>query len=90
MAVALRDARDGLRAAESELEDLLSRLYPGWRPLFPAERAWRFDPPDNLHVYHAADSAESAAELHREGFARVTVHAHRARPDPCGCLARSG
>lgn len=69
-----------LRRDEQQIEDLLSLLFPTWR-------GWVFTTPDRIDVYQANYRAESVRVLHRNGFVRVMVHAHRAaRYVPCECI----
>ncbi len=93
LARALRSAGDELRAARRDVEELLASLYPEWRPLHPAERAWRFtesdedrDPedPDEIHVFGVVDSPAATEALHRVGFGRVTAHDHTSDAQ-CAC-----
>ncbi len=72
----LRDGTRVLRRAEQVIEDILVEAYPGWRPMVPRARGWRFSMPDAIDVYRAVDSEAAADELHRAGFRRVTAHAH--------------
>lgn len=87
LAAALLDATADLQRVERDVEDLLAALFPEWRPLFPAERAWRFTAPDVIDVYGVTDSPANVSGLHMAGFRRVTVHDHR-RGEACRCDPR--
>lgn len=86
LAGALRSASVNLREVQRDVDGFLAGLYPGWKPLFPPGRGWRYVDPDILHVYGVEDSPAATAALHRAGFRSVTAHNHRA-DDPCGCRA---
>jgi hypothetical protein len=88
LAAALRDATHAAREIETEVEELLAALYPGWRPLFPGRRAWQFTAPDTLDVYQAIDSPAATTALHLAGFRRVTVHDHSLGKLCHGCETR--
>lgn len=87
LAAALREATELRAVAEVDVADLLATLYPGWRPMFPPERAWRFTSPDAIDVYFAIDSPAAASALHLAGFTRVTAHAHPGGEESCRCEA---
>lgn len=79
LAAALRGAEINLRTVERRVEDYLTTLFQSWR-------GWVFTAPDGIDVYEAQDSARSAALLHRQGFATVTIHGHPAsRSLTCTC-----
>ena len=84
LAEALRLAREDLRVVRRDVEDLIAALYPGWRPRFPSDRAWRFTDPDQIDVFDAIESPAATDALHRAGFKRVTAHDHP-RSDSCQC-----
>jgi hypothetical protein len=86
-AARLRDATRLLRESEQVVEDLLVASFPGWRPLHPRSRGWRFSYPDAIDVYRVDDSLTAADDLHRAGFDRVTAHPHDSLA-PCRCRGR--
>lgn len=58
------------------VEGLLMIAFPGWRPLAPRLRGWRFSMPDAIDVYRAVPSVDASDTLRRAGFNRVTAHPH--------------
>ncbi len=58
------------------VEGLLMSAFPGWRPLAPRLRGWRFSMPDAIDVYRAVPSVDAFEALRRAGFNRVTAHPH--------------
>lgn len=88
----LHEATRRLREVEQYVEDMLAMAYPGWRPLHPRARGWRFSSPDAIDVYETPayetpDLVEGARRLHRAGFRRVTAHPHDHR-EACKCSSR--
>ncbi len=83
-AAELGDATRALRKVEQGIEDLLVQIFPGWVPMVPRLRGWRYSLPDAVDVYRAADSKSAADALHRAGFQRVTAHAHESHTR-CSC-----
>jgi hypothetical protein len=87
LAADLRDALERYADVQSQVDDVLANLFPGWRPRFPPELGWRFIPPGELHIYEAVDVPGAAAALRFIGFASVTVHPHAATKFlECRCM----
>jgi hypothetical protein len=88
LAEVLLSAHTALCDAQQQVDDVLSTLFPTWRPRFPLELGWRFVPPAEIHVYDVPDVPGALAALRFIGFSSVVLHAHRGT-QLCGCTAGS-
>lgn len=90
LAAALRSATSSMREVESDVDDFVESLFPGWRPLFPPGRGWTFVAPDTIHVYGVAIVASPATTtaLHVAGFRRAVLHDHQRTDERCECAPR--
>jgi len=84
----LCDATTDLQERELDVEAVLASLFPGWVPLFPRSRGWRFTRPSVIDVFGAIDSPASAGALHMAGFTIVTIHDHGSDAAHCECAKR--
>lgn len=74
-----------LREVERDVDDFVAGLFPGWRPLFPPGRGWRFTAPDALEIYGVVESPATTDAIWRAGFRRIVVHGHRV-DGHCMCI----
>jgi hypothetical protein len=90
LAAALRGATYSLSQVEGDVSDLITSLFPGWRPLFPRERGWIFVAPDTINVYGVTivDSPAATAALWLAGFGRVILHDHQRSDERCACAPK--
>jgi hypothetical protein len=89
LASALTAAYEHVADVQSQIEDLLALLFPGWRPRFPITMGWRFTPPSTIDVYDAVETSGEIAALRSAGFSVVVLHPHSAaRFLTCTCRSK--
>lgn len=87
LAAALAAAHGDTIAAQSALVDLIYKLIPDWKLLFPVRRSWLWTPPAEIAVWNANPTEDAVRGLIEAGFVGgVTIHNHRAeRWLSCAC-----
>ncbi len=86
LATDIRHAASALRAAESDVEELMRSLFPEWQARFPSDRSWSFRAPSAIEIYGSVAYPAALDALTRSGFTEASIHDHRS-DERCGCGA---
>jgi hypothetical protein len=78
LAKALLDAAIDTSAAEQAVVDLIYKVLPFWKVLFPARRSWMWTPAARIDIWNATGSEAAVRALLAAGFTSVMIHNHRA------------
>lgn len=83
----------GVNRIESQFEDFVRSLIPGWEARFEGKPTWVYTAAPGgpqLDVYFAVDLASAASALIRQGFGEVRLHDHGpAQFITCDCATHS-